>query len=177
MCARNIRIFPSLKAGGRFWPCLLPSFAHAEIFLVRLEMVFTFSCCQGQVFPICSSAERVSLPVLASLHIWSQHWGIFSCDWRDPECTGRSLFFFQRGKIFKTSHFAFWVGVGENQMCLSYSLALAAKVILVLVKSYKSFSLAWLGVLRLLMSPQAKTQFYRLCVKRLSLEVSGHLDN
>lgn len=87
----------------------------------------------------------ILLSYTASLHIWSQHWGIFSSDWRDPECFGRSLFFSQRGKIFETFPSAVWVGVGENQTCLSYSLALAATMILVVAESYKSF---FLGLIR-----------------------------
>lgn len=100
-----------LKVGGRFWCCLLPGLVSLLQHIQKLNL-FPQKC---GLLPPAGKARSFLSPVLlnlsiflsytASLHIWSQHWGIFSSDWRDPECSGRSLFFFQRGKIFETFPF------------------------------------------------------------------------
>lgn len=109
MCAPNVSFLPFLKVGGRLWSHLLfrqdlhPWCSTFRNLACYLRNVIFFSYWQGQVFPISSSAEYLCvLFYTASLHFWSQHWGIFSSDWRDTERIGRTVFFFQRGKILET---------------------------------------------------------------------------
>lgn len=179
-CAPNIRIF--LFSEG-FWHCLLP---HPAPLLQHIQKLNLFpqkcSCFQllarlGLSYPqfcwtyLCSCLIQ---PPFTFGHSTGEY---FRVTGEILSVLGGLYFFFRGVRYLKLFLFAVWVGVGENQARLSYSLALTAKIIHVLVKSYKSFSLAWLGVLRLLISPQAKIQFYLLYKKRLSLEVSELLGN
>lgn len=160
----KVSFLPFLKVGGRLWSYLLfrqalhPCFSTFRSLTCYLRNVIVFSCWQEQVFLISSSAEYLcALFYTASLRFWSQHWGIFSSDWRDTECIGRTVFFFQRGKIFETFPFCC-----KCKWEPDLPFELVVKIIHALIKSYKAFSLPWLGDIRLLTSPCSKVQFYLL---------------
>lgn len=130
-----------LKVGGRFWCCLLPGLVPLLQHIQKLNL-----------FPQkCGCFQLLARPGLSYLHFcWTY---LSSCLTQPPFTFGHStgeyfrvtgeilsvlggLYFFFRGvRYLKLFLFAVWVRVGKNQTCLSYSLALAAKIIHVLVKS------------------------------------------